>query len=151
MHLSSGLGLHVVLSLPSKACSLLSMWLRVLRREEGFCCVFFPFKPLQLWDLHYFLGKRISLPLHLGYSSAGGTMDQRYKPVRLDLCRELARQSALASLPKTSLVLPTSHSLLCRPGNTHCSHLLILFLPPPGMPLSPSSSHSQEVSVLLCL
>lgn len=150
MHLSSGPGLHVVLSLPSKACSLLSMLPRVLRWKEGFCCFFFPLN-LCSFGVCIISQAKGSLPhLHFGYSSAGGTMDQRYKPVRLDLRRELARQSALDSLLKASLVLPTSHSLLCRPGSIP----LLTFADiaaPPGMCLSPSSPQSQEVFVLLCL
>lgn len=125
MHLSSGLGLHVVLSLPSKACSLLSMWPRVLR-WKGFCCFFFPLNLCSFGVCKISQAKGSLFPFTLA-SSAGGTMDQRYKPGRVDLFRELAKQSTLDSLLKASLVLLTSHSPRADQAASRCSHLLTQF------------------------
>lgn len=115
--------------------------------ERRFLLLLFPFKPMQLWGLHNFLGKRFSLHHHFGCSSAGGTMDQRYKPGRLDLCRKLARQSALDSLLKADLVLPASHFPLCRRGSIPLLTLFPLLECPSLLP-----PHIAKKSLcLLCL
>lgn len=43
---------------------------------------FFSLKPLQLWGLHNFLQNCYLFPFTSAISSAGGTMDQRFMPIR---------------------------------------------------------------------
>lgn len=63
----------------------------------------------------------LSLPFTMAISSAGGTMDQRFMPIRTGFIQGVSKAIGPRQFAVSISSLPTTHSPLCSPGTVYYS------------------------------
>lgn len=63
----------------------------------------------------------LSLPFTMAISSAGGTMDQRFMPIRTGFIQGVSKATGPRQFAVSISSLPTTHSPLCSPGTVYYS------------------------------